>query len=86
MMEDLRNSKGLAARVERALAAIAGDLSLLVSLYTARVMVWLALRRRETDRAKAHAARRGADSSNGRTASGVWTKTGDVRRPLAHDD
>jgi len=68
MMEDLRNRKGLAARVEKALAAIAGDLSLLVSLYTARVMVWLALRRRQTDWAKAHAARR----RQFKRSHGVW--------------
>jgi hypothetical protein len=37
---------------------MAGDLSLLVSFYTARVIVWLTLRRREREWAREHAERR----------------------------
>jgi hypothetical protein len=58
MRENDCDRKGLGERVERAVAAIAGDLGLLVSLYTARVIVWLTLRRRRSEWAKAHAARR----------------------------
>ena len=48
----------MAGRLESAVAAIVGDLSLLASLYAARVVVWYTLRRRDGERAKAHAARR----------------------------
>jgi hypothetical protein len=48
----------LAERVERAAVAIIEDLSLLVSLYTARVIVWHTLRRREREWANGHAERR----------------------------
>jgi hypothetical protein len=52
------DKKTLTERVERAVAAAVGDLTLLVHLYTARVIIWLTLRRREREWAKAHAARR----------------------------
>ena len=56
MREEAGNKRALAERVERAVAATVGDLRLLVHLYTARAIVWLTLRRREREWAKAHAA------------------------------
>ena len=58
MRRDERNRKTLAGRLERAVTVMAGDLSLLVSLYTARFIVWLTLRRREKEWAREHAERR----------------------------
>lgn len=52
------NKIRLGERVDRAVDAIVGDLTLLVHLYTARALVWLTLRRRDKEWAKAHAARR----------------------------
>jgi hypothetical protein len=58
MSVNVTNKMTLAERFEKAVAATVGDLRLLVHLYTARVIVWLTLRRRERERAKSHAARR----------------------------
>src|ERR1043166_5687580 len=73
------DKKTLTERIERAVVATVGDLRLLVSLYTARAIVWLTLRRREREWAKAHAARRrqfgpapgvrGADKNSCRAAA-----------------
>jgi hypothetical protein len=52
------NKMTLGERIDRAVAAVTGDLSLLFSLYSARILVRLTLRRRDRERAKAHAARR----------------------------
>jgi hypothetical protein len=67
-----RNRKTLAERFERAVTVMVGDLSLLFSLYTARFLVWLTLRRRERARAREHAERRKQFKSASAT---VWTKT-----------
>ena len=73
-------TRPLAERIERALAAIVGDLSLLVSLCAARVIVWRTLRRRDVERAKAHAERRkqfGRVAAASDTDEGVVTRGGD---------
>lgn len=68
MSVNVTNKIRLGERIDRAVAAIVGDLCLLVHLYTARALVWLTLRQRGKGWAKSHAARR----RQFKPAPGVW--------------
>ncbi len=58
MSVERKYERTLGERIERTVVVTAGDLSLFVSLCTARAMVWYTLRRRDRQRAKECAARR----------------------------
>lgn len=59
--------KTLTGSLEMALTKTIGDLSLLVSLYTARVLVWLTLRRRGRGQAEGREQRDVSACAGGRS-------------------